>query len=98
MGIGFGKTVEQNLALLANVSQYKPENYPLLLGTSRKRVIGAASGQNIPEKRVYGNIAADTAAILGGADIIRLHDVKHEIQGIKTAQELKKWIISPSKI
>ncbi len=91
MGIGFGKDYEQNLQLIANVPDYKIQGYPLLLGTSRKRVIGASSGQSDPAQRVYGNIAADTTAILGGADIIRIHDVKNEKQGILTAQELLKW-------
>ncbi|MFR5876647.1 MAG: dihydropteroate synthase [Eubacterium sp.] len=90
MGIGFGKDYEQNLDLIANIPAYKLDGYPLLLGTSRKRVIGQSSGQTIAGERVYGNIAADTAAILGGADIIRLHDVKNEKQGILTAQELKR--------
>lgn len=90
MGIGFGKDYEQNLELIANIPDYKPDGYPLLLGTSRKRVIGQSSGQTVAAERVYGNIAADTAAVLGGADIIRLHDVKNEKQGILTAQELKR--------
>ena len=91
MGIGFGKDVDDNLDLLANVKEYKIDGYPLLLGTSRKRVIAACSGQSDPLQRVYGNIAADTAAILGGADIIRIHDVKNEKQGILMAQEIAKW-------
>ena len=92
MGIGFGKSYEENLELIANVEKYKQNGFPLLLGVSRKRVIGAASCQPEPEKRIYGNISADTAAVLGGADIIRIHDVKNEIQGVRTAQEIKKWI------
>lgn len=89
MGIGFGKTRQQDLELIARVREYKPEGVPLLLGTSRKRVIGEYSKQENPEKRVYGNIAADTAAILGGADIIRLHDVRNEIQGIRMADAIR---------
>lgn len=92
MGIGFGKDYEENMELLANVSQYKIEGYPLLLGTSRKRVIGAGSNQENPKERTYGNIAADTAAVLGGADIIRIHDVKNEKQGILMAQNLKGYV------
>lgn len=92
MGIGFGKDYEQNLELIANVSKYKMQGYPLLLGTSRKRVIAQSSNQPNPLERVYGNIAADTVAILGGVDIIRLHDVKNEKQGIMTAQEIKSRI------
>lgn len=92
MGIGFGKNYEENMELLANVGDYKISGCPLLLGTSRKRVIGAGSNQNDPKERIYGNIAADTAAILGGVDIIRLHDVKNEKQGILMAQNLKGFI------
>ena len=92
MGIGFGKEYEENLELIGNVNKYKIEGFPLLLGVSRKRVIKTSSGEEIPEKRVFGNIAADTAAILGGADIIRIHDVKNEIKGVRTADEIKKWI------
>lgn len=94
MGIGFGKEYQQNLELIAKVSEYKPEGYPLLLGTSRKRVIAQASGQNNPQERVYGNISADTVAVLGGVDIIRLHDIKNEKQGILTALELKRAGVS----
>lgn len=91
-GIGFGKSYEQNLELIANQKKLKIDGVPLLIGFSRKRVIGAASGEDNPAKRTVGNVAADTAAVFGGADIIRLHDVKNEIKGIKTAEEIKKWI------
>ena len=61
----------------------------MLLGTSRKSVIGESSIQPEPKKRTYGNIAADTAAIFGGVNIIRLHDVENEKQGIYMADSLK---------
>lgn len=89
MGIGFGKTRSQDMSLIANVPAYKKDGFPLLLGTSRKRVIKEGTGQEDPKKRIYGNIAADTAAILGGVDMIRLHDVKNEKQGISMAERLK---------
>ncbi|MGN1202780.1 MAG: dihydropteroate synthase [Eubacterium sp.] len=92
MGIGFGKDYEENMVLLTNVCEYKIDGYPLLLGTSRKRVIGQGSNQENPKERVYGNIAADTAAIFGGADIIRVHDVKNEKQGILMAQNMKGYV------
>lgn len=90
MGIGFGKDRLQDLALISRVSDYKVEGYPLLLGTSRKRVIGEYGGESVAKNRDYGNIAADTAAILGGVDIIRLHNVKAEKQGIDMAYAIKK--------
>lgn len=92
MGIGFGKTRAQDMSLISNIEKYKLPDFPLLLGTSRKRVIKEGSGQENPKERIYGNIAADTAAIFGGADIIRLHDVAHEKQGINMADSLKKYI------
>lgn len=92
MGIGFGKTRAQDMELIANIEKYKPCGYPMLLGTSRKRVIKEGSGQELPKERIYGNIAADTAAIFSGADIIRLHDVEHEKQGIYMADALKTFI------
>lgn len=92
MGIGFGKDYDENMVLLANVKDYKPDGFPLLLGTSRKRVIGQGSQQELPKERIYGNIAADTVAIFGGADIIRLHDVKNEKQGVLMAQNLKGFV------
>lgn len=92
MGIGFGKDYDENMALLCNVEKYKLKGCPLLLGTSRKRVIGQGSNQENPKERVYGNIAADTVAIMGGVDIIRLHDVKNEKQGILMAQNMKGYV------
>jgi dihydropteroate synthase len=94
MGIGFGKTYQQNLRLIANIKSYKIDGLPLLLGTSRKRVIGTSSQQDDPKQRTFGNISADTVAIFGGADIIRIHDVKNEKQGILTAYALKQEYIN----
>ena len=90
MGIGFGKTRQQDMRLISNIPMYKLIGYPLLLGTSRKRVIQEGTGQENPKLRIYGNIAADTAAIFGGIDIIRIHDVANEKQGIYMAEALKK--------
>lgn len=92
MGIGFGKTRKQDMSLISNISKYKLSGYPLLLGTSRKRVIKEGSGQENPKERIYGNISADTAAIFGGVNIVRIHDVENEKQGIYMADALKKEI------
>lgn len=92
MGIGFGKSYEQNLELIANIGEYKLKGYPLLVGLSRKRVIAQSGKQKEPEKRIFGNIAAHTVSLLGGADIFRVHDIENEKQGLETASEIKKWI------
>ena len=85
----FDISTAEALALGVNIDKYKKEGYPLLLGTSRKRVIGEYSHQSDPLKRTYGNISADAFAILGGVDIIRIHDTENEIDGIKMAYALK---------
>lgn len=90
MGIGFNKTREQDFQLIANVEKYKIKGFPLLFATSRKRVIGEGSNQPDPKQRIYGNIAADTSAIMGGADMVRVHDTFFEKQGILMAENIRK--------
>ena len=71
-GIGFGKSREDNLRLLTNTRALKPEGIALLVGASRKRATGEAVP---PGERLGGTIAAHTIAQLGGADILRVHDI-----------------------
>jgi len=73
-GIGFGKTVEQNLELLNRVDELKALGYPILLGPSRKSFIGYTLDLP-PDQRVEGTAAAVAVGIARGADIIRVHDV-----------------------
>ena len=74
-GIGFGKTVTQNLQLLNQLPQIKAMGYPILLGTSRKSFIGYTLDLP-PDERVEGTAATVAIGIERGADIIRVHDVK----------------------
>jgi dihydropteroate synthase/2-amino-4-hydroxy-6-hydroxymethyldihydropteridine diphosphokinase len=73
-GIGFGKTVEQNIQLINELHQFKVLGYPLLVGTSRKSFIGYTL-ELPPDERVEGTAATVAIAIDRGADIIRVHDV-----------------------
>lgn len=73
-GIGFGKTVEQNLELLDRLEELKPWGYPILIGPSRKSFIGFALDLP-PDQRLEGTAAAVTVGIDRGADVIRVHDV-----------------------
>jgi dihydropteroate synthase len=73
-GIGFGKTLEHNLDLIRRLYLVAESGYPILVGLSRKRFIGEISGKSV-EKRLAGSLGAACAAWLGGADIIRVHDV-----------------------
>ena len=74
-GIGFGKTVEQNLTLLRRFDRFQALGFPLLCGPSRKSFIGYTLDLP-PEERVEGTAAAVAIAIARGADIVRVHDVK----------------------
>ena len=74
-GIGFGKTVEQNLTLIRRFDRFKELGFPLLCGPSRKSFIGYTLDLP-PEERVEGTAAAIAIAIARGADIVRVHDVK----------------------
>ncbi|HXV43213.1 MAG TPA: dihydropteroate synthase, partial [Anaerolineae bacterium] len=74
-GIGFGKTVEQNLTLLNHLDSFKALGYPILLGTSNKSFIGYTLNTS-PDDRLEGTAATVAVGIVRGADIIRVHRVK----------------------
>ena len=74
-GIGFGKTVEQNLQLLNQLNAFKRLGFPILLGPSRKSFIGYTLNLP-PEERLEGTLAACAIGIQRGADILRVHDVE----------------------
>ena len=78
-GIGFGKTPDHNLELLRQLSEVKELGYPLLVGTSRKSTIGLVLDLP-PDQRMEGTAATVALAIAGGADIIRVHDVKEMVR------------------
>jgi len=84
-GIGFGKTVEHNLDLLARLDLFQGLGVPLLLGVSRKSLIGLLSRQEPPERRLGGSLAAALAGMDRGAQILRVHDVA------ETAQAVAVW-------
>jgi len=74
-GIGFGKSLEQNLELVNRLAELKRLDKPILLGTSRKSMIGLVLDQP-PDKRLEGNLAVTAICIANGADMIRVHDVQ----------------------
>ena len=86
-GIGFGKTFEQNLEVLKRLSELKTLGYPILLGTSRKSVIGNILGVE-PKERVEGTIATTVLGIRDGVSIVRVHDVLENLRAAKVADEL----------
>lgn len=90
VGIGFGKTVEQNLSLIANLARIvkKFEECPMLVGASRKSFIGKLCNEPDPGERLGGSLAAAIAAVKNGAKILRVHDVRETRQALKTAKAL----------
>jgi dihydropteroate synthase len=88
-GIGFGKSFEQNYELLRKLPEIAKLGYPLLVGTSRKGFLGATlarGGKSAPpEERLWATAATVTASILGGAHIVRVHDVREMVQIARVA-------------
>ncbi len=88
-GIGFGKSFEQNYELLRKLPELAKLGYPLLVGTSRKGFLGATLARNgkpaPPEERLWATAATVTASILGGAHIVRVHDVAEMAQVARVA-------------
>lgn len=88
-GIGFGKSRSDDAQLLKSTALFS-DYKPLLVGVSRKRIIGMASGVSEPEKRVYGSAAAEGIAAFLGADIIRAHDIRAAADAVRVAAVIKK--------
>ena len=85
-GFGFGKTLQHNIALMRHLPELMAETgFPLLIGISRKRMIGELTGEAEAAARVHGSVAAALASVARGAQIVRVHDVK------ATADALKVW-------
>ena len=85
VGIGFGKTQDQNLELLAKLGKLAAEfsGHPMLIGTSRKSFIGKLSGGAPVDGRLAGSVATAVIAVWNGANIIRVHDVKESTDAVK---------------
>ncbi len=86
-GIGFGKTYEQNLQVMRNLSAFHTLDYPLLLGTSRKSMIGLAL--DLPkEERMEGTLATSVMAVMAGWHFVRVHDIKENVRAIKMTEAI----------
>lgn len=86
-GIGFGKTLEHNLTLLANLDALKSLGFPLLIGVSRKSMIGQVLNADV-DNRLYGSLAIAQYAYMQGAQYFRVHDVKQTSDVLKMTQAL----------
>jgi len=87
VGIGFGKTLEHNLQLLASLGQFKSWERPLLLGASCKSFLGKLLGAGAAE-RLPGGLACACWAVEAGVNIIRTHDVRATVQAVRMTEAL----------
>ena len=87
-GIGFGKTPEQSIAMIARLSELRSFGLPLLMGLSRKRFIDSVSPSK-PDQRIGGSIAGNVLAVLEGADIVRVHDVAETVQALRVTAAIR---------
>jgi dihydropteroate synthase len=81
-GIGFGKRLEDNLDLIAGLDAVRALGYPLLIGLSRKTFIGELTGREV-SRRLAGTLAANAVSLMGGAGILRVHDVPETVDLVK---------------
>jgi dihydropteroate synthase len=87
-GFGFGKTLEHNLALLAGLPALAADGLPVLVGLSRKRMIGSLTGRSGGE-RLAGSLAAAVVAVQNGARIVRAHDVRETVDALRVVAALR---------
>ncbi len=90
-GIGFSKTFEQNLELIAKLNLLCAEfsNFPMLVGTSRKSFIGRILNDAPTDQRLCGSLASAAIAVWNGANIVRVHDVKATVETLKVVDKIK---------
>ncbi|HKO35585.1 MAG TPA: dihydropteroate synthase [Pyrinomonadaceae bacterium] len=90
-GIGFGKTADQNVELIAKLDQLAREfpDLPLMIGTSRKSFLGKLLGDAPADERLQGTIASAVAAVLKGAHIVRVHDVEPAVEAVRVADAIR---------
>lgn len=94
-GIGFGKTVAHNLELMNGLALLHGLGCPLLLGASRKRMIGALSNEAPADQRLAGSLALALKAVEQGAQLIRVHDVPETVQALKVWRGLRDAALTP---
>lgn len=90
-GIGFGKTAEQNVELIAKLDQLalKFPDLPFMIGTSRKSFIGKLLGDAPADERLYGTLASVVVAVMKGVHIVRVHDVKATVEAVRVVDAIR---------
>jgi dihydropteroate synthase len=94
-GIGFGKSVAHNLELINGLALFHGLGCPIMFGASRKRMIGALSGEAPADQRLAGSLALALKAVEQGAQLIRVHDVPETVQALKIWRGLRDAALTP---
>jgi len=89
-GIGFGKRPADNPAILARLGEFARFDLPLLVGASRKSFIGVVDSQATSDRRLGGSVAAAVIAVMSGAHIVRVHDVRETVQAMNVLNAVRK--------
>lgn len=89
-GIGFGKTLEHNLEIIANLKEFSKLGFPIAIGVSRKAFIGKILGDIPPHQRLEGTASAVAISVFNGANIVRVHDVAEMSKVVKIADAIRK--------
>jgi dihydropteroate synthase len=90
-GIGFGKTIQHNLALLARIEVFVKTGYPVVVGPSRKAFIGHITGRQVPAERVFGTAACVALAAAAGVAVVRVHDVAQMADVVKVVNRIRQF-------
>ena len=93
-GIGFGKTLAHNLELLRNLDQFATLGCAVLIGTSRKGLLGTLTGRPV-DQRAVASVVSSLAAAVHGAGVVRVHDVAAMVDAIKTWTAIHGWDDAP---
>jgi dihydropteroate synthase len=94
-GIGFGKNLRHNLSILNGLALYHALGLPIVLGASRKRIVGALAGEAPVEKRLGGSVALALAGASRGVQILRVHDVPETVQALRVWRGLRDEALTP---
>ena len=91
-GVGFGKSRQDDLTLLSRCSELC-EKYPLLVGVSRKRIVGEITGKSNPKERVFGSVAVAALLVQKGVSVLRVHDVNETLDAIKISEAIRRGVL-----
>lgn len=87
-GIGFGKRVEDNIAIIRNIKKFRGLSLPVMIGLSKKSFLGEIGGIEDPDKREVETISANLISALNGASILRVHNVENCVRSVRILKEL----------